>query len=94
MSPFRSGLFPGHVTHARMKPKPHRLAYRIYPCSSISMSFRLLMPGFDCFPSIASICSRFITGTGVIVPVVICAGRSRRPCARWGLSRMAVRSCF
>lgn len=30
MSPFRSGLFPGHVTHARMKPKPHKLAYRIY----------------------------------------------------------------
>ncbi|MDE1157094.1 MAG: DUF1365 family protein [Neorhizobium sp.] len=30
MSTFRSGLFPGHVTHARMKPKSHKLAYRIY----------------------------------------------------------------
>lgn len=26
----QSALFPGHVTHARMKPKRHRLAYRIY----------------------------------------------------------------
>lgn len=25
-----SALFPGHVTHARLKPKQHRLAYRIY----------------------------------------------------------------
>lgn len=25
-----SALFPGHVTHARLKPKVHRLAYRIY----------------------------------------------------------------
>lgn len=25
-----SALFPGHVTHARFKPKAHRLAYRIY----------------------------------------------------------------
>lgn len=27
---FRSALYPGHVTHARMRPKEHRLAYRIY----------------------------------------------------------------
>lgn len=26
----KSSLFPGHVTHARLKPKQHRLAYRIY----------------------------------------------------------------
>lgn len=26
----KSALFPGHVTHARLKPKEHRLAYRIY----------------------------------------------------------------
>ncbi|EPE96226.1 DUF1365 domain-containing protein [Rhizobium grahamii] len=26
----RSALFPGHVTHARVKPKQHRLNYRIY----------------------------------------------------------------
>jgi DUF1365 family protein len=26
----RSALFPGHVTHARFKPKVHKLAYRIY----------------------------------------------------------------
>lgn len=26
----QSALFPGHVTHARLKPKQHRLAYRIY----------------------------------------------------------------
>lgn len=25
-----SALFPGHVTHARFKPKVHKLAYRIY----------------------------------------------------------------
>ncbi|WP_310221365.1 DUF1365 domain-containing protein [Neorhizobium sp. 2083] len=25
-----SALFPGHVMHARLKPKQHRLAYRIY----------------------------------------------------------------
>ncbi|MGV1761823.1 DUF1365 domain-containing protein [Rhizobium sp. A22-96] len=25
-----SALFPGHVTHARLKPKQHRLSYRIY----------------------------------------------------------------
>lgn len=28
--PLASALFPGHVTHARFKPKAHRLAYRIY----------------------------------------------------------------
>jgi len=26
----KSALFPGHVTHARLKPKVHKLAYRIY----------------------------------------------------------------
>ncbi|MEB2844449.1 DUF1365 family protein [Rhizobiales bacterium RZME27] len=26
----KSALFPGHVTHARLKPKEHKLAYRIY----------------------------------------------------------------
>lgn len=26
----RSALFPGHVTHARLKPKQHKLSYRIY----------------------------------------------------------------
>ncbi len=25
-----SGLFSGHVTHARKKPRPHKLSYRIY----------------------------------------------------------------
>lgn len=25
-----SALFPGHVTHARLRPRQHRLAYRIY----------------------------------------------------------------
>lgn len=30
MPPLKSGLFPGHVTHMRLKPKEHRLAYRIY----------------------------------------------------------------
>lgn len=30
MPPLASALFPGHVTHARFKPKAHRLAYRIY----------------------------------------------------------------
>lgn len=29
-SPFTSAIFPGHVTHARFKPKTHKLAYRIY----------------------------------------------------------------
>lgn len=28
--PLASALFPGHVTHARFKPKAHRLAYSIY----------------------------------------------------------------
>ena len=28
--PLTSALFPGHVTHARLKPKTHKLAYRIY----------------------------------------------------------------
>lgn len=28
--PLTSALFPGHVTHARFKPKTHKLAYRIY----------------------------------------------------------------
>ncbi|MDS7594832.1 DUF1365 domain-containing protein [Agrobacterium tumefaciens] len=28
--PFLSALFPGHVTHARFKPKEHKLSYRIY----------------------------------------------------------------
>lgn len=27
---FHSALFAGHVTHARLRPKEHRLAYRIY----------------------------------------------------------------
>lgn len=27
---FRSALFPGHVTHARLKPRAHRLSYDIY----------------------------------------------------------------
>jgi uncharacterized protein len=30
MTRFRSGLFPGHVTHARIRPRQHKLAYRIY----------------------------------------------------------------
>lgn len=30
LQPLASALFPGHVTHARMKPKVHRLSYRIY----------------------------------------------------------------
>lgn len=29
-APLASALFPGHVTHARFKPKPHKLAYQIY----------------------------------------------------------------
>ncbi|MDO3443983.1 DUF1365 domain-containing protein [Agrobacterium sp. V1] len=28
--PLTSALFPGHVTHARFKPKTHKLDYRIY----------------------------------------------------------------
>lgn len=28
--PLTSALYPGHVTHARMRPKVHRLSYRIY----------------------------------------------------------------
>ena len=28
--PLKSALYPGHVTHARMKPNVHRLSYRIY----------------------------------------------------------------
>lgn len=27
---FQSALFPGHVTHARLRPKVHKLAYKIY----------------------------------------------------------------
>lgn len=27
---FRSGLYAGRVTHARMRPRPHRLKYRIF----------------------------------------------------------------
>ena len=27
---FKSALFPGHVTHARLRPKEHKLAYKIY----------------------------------------------------------------
>ena len=27
---FKSALFPGHVTHARSRPKVHKLAYKIY----------------------------------------------------------------
>lgn len=27
---FHSALFPGHVTHARLRPKVHKLAYKIY----------------------------------------------------------------
>ncbi|MFJ6327287.1 MULTISPECIES: DUF1365 domain-containing protein [unclassified Rhizobium] len=30
ISSLQSGLYPGHVTHARSRPKRHRLAYRIY----------------------------------------------------------------
>lgn len=30
LQPLASALYPGHVTHARMKPKVHRLSYRIY----------------------------------------------------------------
>jgi DUF1365 family protein len=30
VTPFRSALFPGHVTHLRVKPRRHSLAYRIY----------------------------------------------------------------
>lgn len=30
MPELKSALFPGHVTHARLKPKEHKLAYRIY----------------------------------------------------------------
>lgn len=29
-APLLSALYPGHVTHARLRPKEHRLAYRIY----------------------------------------------------------------
>jgi hypothetical protein len=29
-APLASALYPGHVTHARLKPRVHRLAYRIY----------------------------------------------------------------
>jgi DUF1365 family protein len=28
--PLASSFFPGHVTHARLKPRVHRLSYRIY----------------------------------------------------------------
>lgn len=28
--PLASALYPGHVTHARLRPRQHRLAYRIY----------------------------------------------------------------
>jgi uncharacterized protein len=28
--PLASALYPGHVTHARLRPKEHKLAYRIY----------------------------------------------------------------
>lgn len=28
--PLASALFPGHVTHVRLKPRMHRLSYRIY----------------------------------------------------------------
>lgn len=28
--PLASALYPGHVTHARLKPREHRLSYRIY----------------------------------------------------------------
>jgi DUF1365 family protein len=30
MTTFASGLYPGHVTHRRHKPRDHRLAYRIW----------------------------------------------------------------
>lgn len=30
MSAFASGLYPGHVTHHRLRPRDHRLAYRIW----------------------------------------------------------------
>lgn len=30
MSPFASGLYPGVVTHARVRPRTHRLRYRIF----------------------------------------------------------------
>ena len=29
-APLASALYPGHVTHARLKPREHKLAYRIY----------------------------------------------------------------
>lgn len=28
--PFQSALFPGHVTHTRLRPKVHKLGYKIY----------------------------------------------------------------
>jgi DUF1365 family protein len=30
MTPLASGLYPGHVTHRRLRPRDHRLAYRIW----------------------------------------------------------------
>lgn len=30
LQPLASALYPGHVTHARLKPRVHKLSYRIY----------------------------------------------------------------
>lgn len=51
---FHSALFPGHVTHARLKPTRHNLAYRIYSLlidldELETLDSRLKLFSVDCF---------------------------------------------
>ncbi|WP_139976668.1 DUF1365 family protein [Ochrobactrum sp. CGA5] len=51
---FRSALFPGYVTHARLRPKAHKLAYKIYSLlldldELEALDHQLKLFSLDCF---------------------------------------------
>lgn len=73
--PFTSALFPGNVTHARFKPKIHKLAYRIYSLLLDLDELETLDRKLRFFPWTGSTSSLFIAGTVATAARLACAGR-------------------
>lgn len=88
----QSALFPGHVTHARLTPKVHKLAYRIYSLlidldELDELDRRLRWFSVDRFNLF-----HFTAGIAATARARTCARRSNTPCERPASSQTVVRS--
>ncbi len=92
MTPLQSALYVGTVTHHRLRPRDHRLAYRLYSCLIDLDELPRLGKELRFFSVNRFNLFSFYDVTGGMAARVPCARRSRRNCRPQASRRMTARS--